>query len=246
MMKTWSGPALAAIGAAVLAAIELLPSTAQSPLDLVDTNQRAEPGARAAARGIGRGARLGRLSFRIAALAMFGIGIAAALSYRIVSSPRWPRCRRRPVTIFYRRRCPAAVGLALGAGRKAAAWILPAASVIAGAMLVFAIRVTDPSLHNLRLSDRGHFDRVLDRRCVALTVHAFRRDWFAIPGRIIGSWLIAIGLLYGGTSLIPKRSLPAPPIAATPQAPLPGFERDVPGMPAPEQGSGLPAGSLPQ
>jgi hypothetical protein len=46
---------------------------------------------------------------------------------------------------------------------------------------------------------------------VCLTVRAFRQPWFDIPGRILGSWLIAIGLLYGGASLVPRRTPAAPP-----------------------------------
>jgi hypothetical protein len=43
---------------------------------------------------------------------------------------------------------------------------------------------------------------------VSLTLRAFRRDWFAIFGRILGSWLLAIGILYGGVSLLPPRAAP--------------------------------------
>lgn len=43
------------------------------------------------------------------------------------------------------------------------------------------------------------------------------RNWFDIFARIVGSWLLAIGLLYGGTMLVPKRRpLPAPPAKIIP------------------------------
>jgi hypothetical protein len=41
---------------------------------------------------------------------------------------------------------------------------------------------------------------------VILTLRAFRRGWFVIFGRILGSWLFAIGLLYGGAARAPATS----------------------------------------
>jgi hypothetical protein len=59
---------------------------------------------------------------------------------------------------------------------------------------------------------------------VSLTLRAFRRDWFAIFGRILGSWLLAIGILYGGVSLLPPRA--APP--ARPEPIPPTFNNNLP------------------
>ena len=124
--------------------------------------------------------------------------------------------------------------------------LLPFAAAMAGVMLVFAIRVTDPSLHDWRFPFAGIAIALWIVAAVALTVRAFRRDWFTIPGRILGSWLIAVGLLYGGASLIPKRNVLPPPPPVAPQAAPPGFERDIPGVIAPEQGPtpGVPPDTL--
>jgi hypothetical protein len=52
-------------------------------------------------------------------------------------------------------------------------------------------------------------------------LRAFRRGWFSIFGRILGSWLLAIGLLYGGASLVPpKRQPPPPAVQPPPDLPL--------------------------
>jgi hypothetical protein len=46
--------------------------------------------------------------------------------------------------------------------------------------------------------------------------HALERPWFAVVGRILGSWLIAIGLMLSGLALAPRRSLDVPAGIATP------------------------------
>ena len=61
----------------------------------------------------------------------------------------------------------------------------------------------------------------------SLTLRAFRRQWFAIFGRILGSWTLAIGLLYGGASLMPILKPPPPP-ADTSQESTRGAELNAP------------------
>ena len=124
-----------------------------------------------------------------------------------------------------------AVGLALAPGARLRKWILPVAAAVAGAMLALAIKVTDPSLHDPTISVVGVLFAVWIVASVSLTLRAFRREWFVVAGRILGSWLIAIGLLYGGVSLVPKRGLPVPPSAGPLEPPgstlLPGDDRRI-------------------
>jgi hypothetical protein len=248
MMRAWSGPALAAIGAVVLAAVEFLPATAQSTLTWWIATSALAPVRVLPLLGLGVALVLVDFYLCAVSLLLFGCGIAVGLvtqDYFVAALAALPQAASHdfltgPVSCL-------AVGLALAAGARVRRGLLPVAAAIAGAMLVFAIHVTDPSLHDWRFPLAGITIALWIVAAITLIVRAFRRDWFVIPGRILGSWLIAVGLLYGGASLMPRRSLPPPPPAPTaPQASPPGFEREIPGIIAPEEGPtpGVPPDSL--
>jgi hypothetical protein len=248
MLKAWGGPALAATGAVVLAAVEFLPATAQSTLAWWIATSALAPVRVLPLLGLGVALALVDFYLCAGSLLLFGCGISVGFITQdrfVAALAALPQAASHdfltgPVSCL-------AIGLALAAGARMCRWLLPFAALIAGAMLVFAIRVTDPSLHDWRFPLAGITIAMWIVAAITLIVRAFRRDWFVIPGRILGSWLITIGLLYGGASLIPRRSLPPPP-PATPQAAPPGFEREIPGIVAPEQGPtpGVPPDSLRQ
>lgn len=89
-------------------------------------------------------------------------------------------------------------------------------------MLALAIVVTDPSLNDSTNSRAGVPIGVWIVGAVSLSLRAFRRGWFDIAGRIAGSWLIAIGLLYGGVALLPERTNPVPSLPRQAPATAPG------------------------
>ena len=126
-----------------------------------------------------------------------------------------------------------AAGAALVAGARWREWLAPAAALIVGAMLALTIKLTDPSLHEPAYTWTPVLIALWIVAAVTLTLRAFRRGWFTIFGRILGSWLLAIGLLYGGASLVPPKRQPPPPAMALP--PAPGAERAIPGLPAPDE-----------
>lgn len=111
------------------------------------------------------------------------------------------------------------VGLVLLPGVRLGSWLLPAAAVMVGATLALVITLTDPSLQDTTIRWAGVLVGLWIVVAVSLTVRAFRRNWFNIFGRVFGSWLIAIGCLYGGASLVPKHG----PLPQT--APIPEFDR---------------------
>jgi hypothetical protein len=100
------------------------------------------------------------------------------------------------------------IGLALIAGARLRPIILPAVAFIAGSATSLAIVVSDPSLHNPTNAIVGISIVFWIVGSVSLTVRPFRRPWFNVFAPILGSWLIAIGALYGAAALIPKRSVP--------------------------------------
>jgi hypothetical protein len=113
-----------------------------------------------------------------------------------------------------------AAGIALVASARWRNWLTPPAAAVFGAMLELTIRLTDPSLHQPVFTWLPLLIAVWIMLTVTLCLHGFWRGWFAIFGRIFGSWMLAIGLLYGGVSVIPK-SPRAPPTLPRPTADVP-------------------------
>jgi hypothetical protein len=138
-----------------------------------------------------------------------------------------------------------AAGLALVVNARWRSYTAPPAAALFGVMSGLAIKLTDPSLHDPAFTFTPALTAVWIVLAVALTLRGFWRDWFLVFGRILGSWMLAIGLLYGGAALIPKKA-PPPPAVALPPAAAPGAERAIPGLPAPEQPSPFPGGDFKQ
>jgi hypothetical protein len=216
----WSGPVLLVLGAAAIAKVLLSPSTSHGPLAWW-----IETSALAPVRVLplfGLGVLLTLIDFRRSAVALllFGLGIFAgffaherfATLLAGVPQAAGQEFLSGPVSCL-------AVGLALAPNAKLRGFLVPLAAAVAGAMLALAIKVTDPSLHDATVSVAGLLIGLWIVAGVALTLRGFRRTWFTVAARIYGSWLIAIGLLYGGASLVPKRQPPLPPAAATMQPP---------------------------
>jgi hypothetical protein len=235
MGQNWSGPALAVLGLAAIAAAALLPGLRESPLGRWTLMETLAP-ARVLPL-IGLGAAFGLLAGRafIAALLLFGIGIVIGmvaedrLLWVLDSVPRAATHLFMTGPISY-----LAAGAALVASKRRRSIVAPAAAIIVGAMLALMIKLTDPSLHEPVFTWTPVLIAVWMVVSVSLSLRAFRREWFIVAGRILGSWLIAIGLLYGGASLVPNRGLLVPPSAGPVEppdsTPLPGDDRRLPGM----------------
>jgi len=119
------------------------------------------------------------------------------------------------------------IGLALVLpGVRLRSWLLLLAAAVAGSLWAVAIKVTDPDVNDIAIPVAGVVVGIWIVVAVLLTVRAFRRGWFSIPARIFGSWLVAIGVLYGAASLVPRQKIPFPPPAASPPngVPVPGFD----------------------
>lgn len=223
----WSGPALAVLGLLGVAIIALLPvesifrwwvfSSALAP-------ERVLP-------LIGVGVALALVGFRycIAALALFGSGIIVgflAEGWLLSALETIPQAENHqfltgPI-------CSVAVGFALMLpGVRLRSWLVLFAAVVTGTLLAVAIKITDPNGDDIVIPFSGAIIGIWIVVAISLTARAFRRDWLSIPARILGSWLVAIGILYGGASLAPKHNLLVlPPVAATPNpVPVPGFDR---------------------
>lgn len=107
---------------------------------------------------------------------------------------------------------------------------IPASGLLLGTAVALSIRLTDPSLHDPMIVSTGGVAAMWLVLSVGLTVRSFRREWFAIAGRILGSWMLTAGLLYGGVSLaLPgTSSMTRPPAQAGSGAAYPGFDTLLP------------------
>ncbi len=103
-----------------------------------------------------------------------------------------------------------AIGLALLEPRGLRIIVVPLAVFLAATAAGIFLRLTDPSLHDPAFSIAGTVTVVWLVLALGLSVRAFRQSWFDLAGRILGSWLLAIGLLHGGAVIAQAASAPAP------------------------------------
>jgi hypothetical protein len=215
----WSGPALAGLGLLALGAAALAANA--SPLARWTLSETLAPARVLPLIGLGAAfALIGRRALT-AALALFGLGIVAGLAGQDRLLAILDLLPRAATHLFFTGPIAyLAAGAALVAGARWRDWLTPAAALIVGAMLALAVKLTDPSLHEAAYTWTPVLIALWIVAAVTLTLRAFRRGWFAIFGRILGSWLLAIGLLYGGASLVPPKRQP-PPLPVQPLPDLP-------------------------
>ncbi|MBO0661624.1 hypothetical protein LQ948_03480 [Jiella sp. MQZ9-1] len=114
-------------------------------------------------------------------------------------------------------------GLALICGMRLRPVVTPIAAFLLAALWALWINLLDPTMHDLKITLAGIAVALAVLGAVTPTVLAYRRPWMFVAAPIGGSWLVAIGLLYGGTYLAtkPVPLTPPPPPAKT--APDPGL-----------------------
>ncbi|MBZ9796411.1 hypothetical protein [Mesorhizobium sp. ES1-4] len=124
------------------------------------------------------------------------------------------------------------IGVVLVASGRFRTWTIPVAACLIGALLAVVTKLTDPTLNDLRIPLSGTIIALWIIVAVGLIGRIFPPAWFMIGARILGSWLVAIGLLLGGTAIATKPPPPLPqPSAAAPADGLPTgkyrYERPV-------------------
>jgi len=238
----WGGPALAALGLIAIATAALSPGLRESPLArwiLADTLAPAR-----VLPLIGLGAVFALIGARalLAVLLLFALGIVAGLVAEDRLLALLDHIPRAATHLYYVGPISyLAAGAALVASARWRAYLAPPAATIFGAMLGLTIKLTDPSLHEPAFTATPLLAACWIVATVTVTLRAFWRGWFPVFGRILGSWLLAIGLLYGGASLVPKRE-PPPSAVSLPPPSTPGAERAIPSLPAPDEPAPFPGG----
>jgi hypothetical protein len=111
-----------------------------------------------------------------------------------------------------------AAGLALAPGALLRAVLAPVAAACCGAALGFLVAFHDPSLGDPRFAGGGAAAGLWLLAAPAIVLRRFKRGWLRIGGRILASWLIAIGLLLGGSKYVVQQRA-AQPVAVVPPPP---------------------------
>ncbi|MBN2739656.1 MAG: hypothetical protein JXR35_02025 [Rhodobacteraceae bacterium] len=107
------------------------------------------------------------------------------------------------------------IGATLALGRAPRPVLILPAALILGVMYALATKLSDPSYGGKPwVFLAGAALGIWLIGAVALTLRSWRAGWFEIAGRIVGSWLVAIGILYGGVALMGNKLRPK---TATPQ-----------------------------
>lgn len=182
-----------------------------------------------------------------------GIGIAAAFGFTIglglgfADGDPWDRIFAPVPHAFENQYYSApvaaiAVGLTLISPRFLRGLLLPVAAICVGAMMALCIVLTDPEIGDRSVPVTGIAFAVW----LIVSLHACARQ-FHLPRidvgvRIVGSWMIAIGALYGGANLFKQPTrLDLQPPSVTPQSGIGLEEPPVDGDG--QQRSFLPAGA---
>jgi hypothetical protein len=204
-LAKWSGPALIAIGFVAIAIAALSP-VQESPLARWVLNETLAPAQILPL--IGLGAAFACVSTRAFATAfiLFAAGIALGLiaeywllwALDTIPGAATHAFLTGPLSYL-------AAGVSLVAAVRWQTAVVPAAGIVIGALLALTTRLTDPSLHELAYTALPLLIASWLVGALSLTLRAFRRGWFAVFARILGSWLIAVGILYGAVSLLPPK-----------------------------------------
>ncbi|MGB0085176.1 MAG: hypothetical protein WBP94_07385 [Rhodomicrobiaceae bacterium] len=238
-LARWAGPALIVLGLAAILALALEPPHERSTLAWwILTNafayERILPLV-----GLGVLLALGDIRQCLTGLAAFTLGIVLGFSFVDSFTSALAGLPGAKTHLFLTGPILSiAVGVALGAPKRIGPVVLPVAAIIAGAMVAIALRLTNQSFHDPAAAAAGIAFAFWIPAAVSMTVWAFRQAWFQTAGRILGSWLIAIGVLYGGASLISPRkpalpSLPQAPQLAPEKPEIPGVEPKLPDLDQP-------------
>lgn len=180
-------------------------------------------------------ALVGRRAIAFAIVA-FAIGLAAGFSDDAIWDSVFSQVPFAFENQFYSAPLAAIiVGATLILPDRARKLALPLAAFCVGAMLSLCIVMTDPTSGAPSIPVIG----LIFAAWLAVSLHicasTFKRYRVDIAMRIFGSWLVAIGILYGGATLFrqPKHLDLPPPTPMEPGAMVPGFQQPFPPEDAP-------------
>ncbi len=176
-------------------------------------------------------ARLGRWQKLLATAIFVGGLVLGILGEARLLSPTAGPADLHNLFVFIGPLCCVVIGLALASPAGLRGWTVPTAAALSGAGLGFLIALHGPATGDGRFFGGAAAAGLWLIMIPPLLLRRVDASWLTIGGRVVASWLIAIGLLLGGSSyvvekraektaamerLIPKnRPLPMPRPAVT-------------------------------
>lgn len=214
----WSGPLLAVVGAAAICALALETQSERTVTSWWILNSGLSPERVIPLAGLGVAIALARGRHVVVAPVTFLLGVALGMLFRDRYLALVAGVPGASTHLFLTGPFSAiAAGLLLIMPTRLRPWVLPFAAVLIGAMLGVATTLTDPTLNDPVISLIAILIALWILAVIGLSGQAFWRAWFAIAARIVGSWLVAIGLLLGGAAIATRAPVLAP---LPPRAPL--------------------------
>ena len=239
----WMAPAVLALGSLVLLAATLHPWAGRSGFEfgllyLLSRYDQALP-------LVGLGLVMAQVRLRLALLCGALFAAALVLGGALESAVAAATAAHGDLFRYIPLLAPACcviIGLTLVSPRVARAWLLPLVSLLVGVVLGLEINLNDPSFGGWWFAGGAVLSGAWFIATPLLLWHAFSQGWFPIAGRILGSWMIAIGVMLGALPFIPLREIPAPASTEVPapRAPALGEPPAVLGPP-PGEPLGLPS-----
>jgi hypothetical protein len=199
----WLGPAAVSIAAALLVAGLWQPAAERSTIGsgaayTIATYDQVLP-------LLGLGIAMARLrwwSTTLATIIFIGGIPSGILGEARVLSAMNAVPERHNLFVFVGPLCCVAIGLALASPAGLRAWTVAVAAALSGAALGFLIALHDPTGGDGRFSGGAAAAGFWLVMTPAVLLRHVDGLWLTIGGRVVASWLIAMGLLLGGSSYV--------------------------------------------
>jgi len=137
--------------------------------------------------------------FAVALVASIPLGIL--VEHRFLASEGLPPSLAR-LFIYLGPLCCVVAGLTLATAGRLGLCLMPASTALSGAALGLLAALHDPTIGNPRFACGAAAVGLWLIATPAAILRWFDTAWLKIGGRILASWLVAIGLLLGGSKFV--------------------------------------------
>jgi len=175
----------------------------------------------------------------VAVIFTVGIPLGILSEHRLLSATGLPPSAAR-YFIYLGPLCCVIAGLTLAAAGSLRAWIMPAATLVTGAALGFLVALHDPTVGNPRFACGAAAVGLWLIAAAPALLPRSGGSWLKIGSRILASWLVAIGLLLGGSKFVVQQrvervSAPTPLFVQPPASLDPGADNGSSGLARPRE-----------
>jgi len=130
-----------------------------------------------------------------------GIPVGILSEHRLLAATGLPPSAAK-YFIYLGPLCCVIAGITLAPAHRLRLWVMPATTALCGAALGFLAALHDPTLGDPRFAGGAAAAGLWLIAAPPAFLRLFDRAWLRIGGRILASWLVAIGLLLGGSKFV--------------------------------------------